>query len=160
MDLKETLDKDPETSLPWGFTTDDLYSEYDDIMREVDDNLRVSDAIDKAEVLGRGLSKKLIAAANELQMFDISDKLQRQHYFRHIVLDYYQQARGGVSKASVKNPNRRGYLKHREGSEKDILSDWITAMGEVWARMNGDIKILHTLKKLRDRYDIIEDLKQ
>ena len=114
----------------------------------------------KAEALGRDLSSKLIRAADNMQMFDIKNKLQRQHYFRHIVLDYYQQAKGGVSKANVRNPERRGYLKHREGSEKDILSDWITAMGEVWARMNGDIKILETLKKLRDQYDIIEDLKQ
>ena len=160
MDLVETRELDPDASLPWGFNDDNLYIDYQQAMREVDNNMRVSDAIDKAEALGRDLSDRLIRAADDLQMFDIKNKLQRKHYFRHVVLDYYQQATGGVSKASVKNAERRGYLKHREGSEKDILSDWITAMGEVWTRMNGDIKILHTLKQLRKEYDIIEDLKE
>ena len=160
MDLKETREIEPEAELPWGMDDNSLYADYSRIMMEVDNNPRVSDAIDKAEQLGQELTDELIQAAEDVQMFDIKQKLQRKHYFRHIVVDYYQQASGSTSKANVKNINRRGYMKHREGSDKDILSDWITAMGEVWARMNGDIKVLHTLKKLRDEYDIIEDLKQ
>ncbi len=160
MDLKETFKNDPDAALPYGYNPATLEYDLNNIMHEVNNNPVVQDAIDKAEILGRDISEQLIDAADDLQMFDIRNKLQRKHYFRHIVLEYYSQAKGGVHRATMKNPLRRGYLKHREGSEKDISSDWIMAMGEVWTRMNGDIKILRTLKQLRDSYDIIEELKQ
>ena len=159
LDLHETLELDDNASLPWGFSTDSLETEYKKIMKEVDRNHAVSDAIEKAEILGRELSDDLANAAEALHLYNVRDKLKREHYFRHVVLDYFNHANGG-SRATLRNPTRRGYLKHRKGSEKDISSDWITAMGEVWARMNGDIKILHTLARLRKEYDIVEDLKQ
>lgn len=160
LDLKETIELDPEALLPWGYTPESLYYDYKLIMQDVDNNPRVADAIEKAEILNADIDRELIEAADLLQMFDIRDKLKRKHYFRHVVLEYYHQAGGAQPRPTMKNPQRRGYLKHREGSSKDISSDWIMAMGEVWTRMNDDIKIIKTLTKLRKEYDIIEDLKQ
>ena len=158
-DLHETINIDENAALPWGFSPESLNDAYSKIMKEVDRNPAVSDAIEKAEILGRELSDDLADAADELHLYSVRDKLKREHYFRHVVLEYFGQANGGAG-ATLRNPTRRGYLKHRKGSDKDISSDWITAMGEVWARMNSDIKILHTLQNLRSEYDIAEDLKQ
>lgn len=158
-DLMETIQINPEAALPWGLDDVSLPAEHQRIMRFVELNHKVKQGIYKAEALGREITHELIEAADALHLYDIRNKLQRQHYFRHVVLDYFMQATGG-SGATLKNPNRRGYLKHREGSYKDISSDWITAMGEVWTRMNGDIKILHTLAEIRKHYDIADDLKQ
>ena len=162
MDLKETRELDPKAALPFGYrSTDSLLDDYDRIMEFVENNPRVKDAIEKTEILGNNIRKELIEAAEVLDMYDIRNKLKRKHYFRHIVLDYFNIARSGKKpRPTFKNPDRRGYMKHREGSDKDILSDFVTAMGEVWGRMNGDIKIMKRLANLRKHYDIIEDLKQ
>ena len=161
MDLKETRELDPEAALPFGYTNDEsLLDDYNRTMEAVEKNQRVKDAIEKTEILGNKLRQQLIEAADKLGMFDFKDKLKRKHYFRHIVLDYFNTSGGKKPRPTFKNPERRGYMKHREGSDKDILSDFITAMGEVWGRMNGDIKIMNRLYNIRKHYDIIEDLKQ
>ena len=162
MDLKETRELDPDAALPFGFTTtESLLEDYDRIMGFVEKNQRVKDAIEKTEILGDRLRQNLIEAAEALGLYDVKNKLKRKHYFRHIVLDYFNIARSGKKpRPTFKNPERRGYMKHREGSDRDILSDFITAMGEVWGRMNGDIKIMKRLANIRKHYDIIEDLKQ
>ncbi len=160
LDLKETIELDSKAALPWDYSPDSLNADYENIMKYVNQNPKVADAIEKAELLNKEITAALIKAADKLQLFDLRDRLKRQHYFRHIVLEYYHQSGGATPRPTMKNPQRRGYLKHREGSEKDIASDWILAMAEVWLRMNNDIKIIDTLVKIRKKYDIIEDLKQ
>ena len=165
-DLYETRNADPKASMPWELNPDiftmrdPVREEYPRIMEHVRKNFRVQEAMQKADILSDDLRDKLIQAAEMLGMFDIRDRLKRKHYFRHLVLEYYNMQREGKPHPTFKNPDRRGYLKHREGSSKDISSNWLLAMGEVFTRMNDDIKILHTLLKLRKKYDIIEKLKQ
>ena len=168
-DLYETRNSDPTASMPWGLNPtpyeissgkDPVREEFARIMEHVRKNKRVQEAMKKADILMEDLRDKLIEAAERLSMFDVRDRLRRKHYFRHLVLEYYNAQREGKPHPTFKNPQRRGYMKHREGSSKDISSNWILAMGEVFTRMNDDIKILDTLFKLRKKYDIIEDLKQ
>ena len=167
-DLYETRKGDINASMPWGLNpslydfdaNDPLDDEYKRIMGFVRKNSRVQDAMRKADTLMEDLRNKLIQAAENIGMFDLRDRLKRKHYFRHLVLEYYNMQRAGNPHPTFKNPERRGYTKHREGSSKDISSNWILAMGEVMIRMTDDIKILQTLGKLRKRYDIIEKLKQ
>ena len=165
-DLYETREADPEAKMPWKLNPksdsdkDPVVEEFNNIMRHVEKNERVQRAMRKAEILISDLRDKLIEAAEKIGMYDLRDKLKRKHYFRHLVLEYYNIERGGQSRPTFKNTERRGYMQHREGSEKNISSNWILAMGEVFTRMIDDIKILDTLAKLRKEYDKIEKLKQ
>lgn len=166
MDLNESRELDAQAKMPWGLNPepnvyrDPVREEYAAIMSHVKKNKRVQDAMNKAEILIDDMRNKLIEAADRLGMYDLRDKLKRKHYFRHLVMEYYSMERNGLPRPTFKNPERRGYMKHREGSDKDISSNWILAMGEVFTRMTDDIKILDTLHKLRTKYDIIEKLKQ
>lgn len=165
-DLNETHSNDPNADMPWDlnppafFMRDPVRENYAAIMQHVRKNPRVQKAMDRADVLMEDLRNKLIDAADRLGMFDVRDRLKRKFYFRHLVLEYYNMQRSGKPHPTFKNPTARGYMKHREGSDKDISSNWILAMGEVFTRMFDDIKILDTLFKLRQEYDIIEDLRQ
>lgn len=168
-DLHETRGKDINARMPWGLNPKTLYDfdardpldeNYDNVMAQVRKNPRVQEAMRIADTLMDDIRKKLVEAADRLGLFDVRDRLKRPHYFRHLVLEYYNMQRSGKPHPTFKNPDRRGYMKHREGSDKDISSNWILAMGEVFTRMFDDIKILDTLFKLRKEYDRIEEIKQ
>lgn len=168
-DLEETRSKDPNADMPWDLNistlydfdaTDPVHDNYATIMYHVSKNPRVQEAMRKADTLMEDMRQKLIEHAERLGLFDVRDRLSRKHYFRHLVLQYYNMQRSGKPHPTFKNPTARGYMKHREGSEKDISSNWILAMGEVFSRMMDDVKILGTLYKLRNEYDIIEDLRK
>ena len=168
-DLHETRNLDINARMPWALNPETLYDfdandpldeEYSRIMAFVRKNSNVQNAMRKANTLMEDLRNKLIQAAENIGMFDLRDRLKRKHYFRHLVLEYYNMQKSGQPHPIFKNPDRRGYTQHREGSDKDISSNWILAMGEVMIRMTDDIKILQTLGKLRKRYDKIEELKQ
>ena len=166
-DLNETHSNDPSVRMPWDLNPpefsmrDPVRENFTNIMEHVRKNPRVQEAMRKADILMEDLRQKLIESAEKLGMFDIRDRLSRKYYFRHLVLQYYNMQRSGNPHPTFKNPtNSRGYMKHREGTDKDISSNWILAMGEVFTRMMDDIKILGTLYKMREEYDIIEDLRK
>ena len=165
-DLYETRQSDPDARMPWKLNQkpdsdkDPVVEEYNNIMKHVEKNEKVQRAMKISEVFMEDQRKKLIEAADEIGMYDLRNRLKRKHYFRHLVLEYYNMERGGRSRPTFRNTDRRGYMQHREGSDKNISSNWILAMGEVFTRMIDDIKILNTLAKLRKKYDIIEKLKQ
>lgn len=168
-DLHETRNLDINARMPWALNPETLYDfdandpldeEYSRIMAFVRNNSRVQGAMAKADILMSDLRQRLISEADRLGMHDLRDKLKRKHYFRHLVLEYYNMQRSGQPHPTFKNPDRRGYTQHREGSDKNISSNWILAMGEVMLRMTDDIKILGMLSKLRKRYDIIDELKK
>ena len=159
MDLVETHRLDPEVQLPYEYNSETLAHDYNNIMKEVRKNARVQSAIEKAEAVGEQIRKKLLDAAEELGMYDMAERLSREHYFRHVVIEHKNFSGSGQPRQIFKNPERRGYMKHREGSTKNIISDWITAMGEVYVNMTNDTKILNTLIGFKQEYDIIDSLK-
>ena len=160
-DLVETYGMDEGTPLPFGYTPDELAKDYKNVQSWLGENEKVKSAIEKAEAFGEQIRKDIIKQADSLGLYDLRDKLKRKHYFRHLVLEYYMNTGGErVPRPTVKNPTSRGYTRQRKGSTKDISSNWVMAMGEVYVRMLDDTKIMATLSKLRDEYDVIETLKQ
>ncbi|MBR1419295.1 MAG: strawberry notch family protein, partial [Synergistaceae bacterium] len=157
-DYQETKQLNPEAQLPEGYTIESVDKELDRMNEKVQKNKLVSRAIARAEEIEREIVRELIEAAKELD-WDIEDKFKRQHYFRHTVIEYIDAAKSGASQG-LKAPDNRGYMRQRKGSDKAIITDYIRAMGEVWSRMQGDIKITKVLAKIRDKFDIADELKR
>ena len=157
-DLSEQYGRDPETLFPFEYTPETLDEDFKAYTEEVSKNSRVQNAIDKADSIAEEMREAMLKKAERLGLYDLRNKLSRKYYFRHLVLEYAQYTTG-LPRPLFKNPDRRGYLKRRHGSKKNISSNWITAMSEVYVRMNNDTKIMATLGKMRDEYDVIDDLK-
>ena len=169
MDLNETHNRDIDARMPYSLNPsadpsdamrDPVREEFAGIMAHVRKNKRVQEAIEKAETIGEELRNELLNAADELGMYELRDKLKRKHYFRHLVLEYYNMHKSTTPRPTFRNPAHGGYTKAREGSDKDISSNWLLSMGEVYTRMINDIQILGALYKLRKKYDIINGLKE
>lgn len=159
-DLAETIRLDEKAELPQGWTDESFLSDYENIKREVQKNKEVREAINKAEAYGEKLREDIIRESENLGFYTLRNKLRRKHYFRHLVMEYYEMANGGIKRPIVENIMNRGHYRKRKGSTMDINTDWIIAMGEVYTRMADDIKIMKALSKLREEYDVIDITKE
>lgn len=81
-------------------------------------------------------------------------KLDREsafkNYIHHDVLDYFAESGLGVG-GKLRSP-KRGYLKQRFGSEKDILTDYLAVQYRSLSRLFRDNAIDDGLTRLAERY--------
>ena len=160
-DFKETIGRDENALLPYGYTPETLETDYQKFKNELRKNKKVQHAVNKAEAYGKQILRDLFEEADKLGFYDLRDKLNREHYFRHLVLTYYTLKNGGeITSSTIKRVLKGGVYRRREGSELDISSNWVQAMGEAYVRIIDDTKVLRMLAKIRDEYDIIEVCKE
>lgn len=127
--------------LPFGFTREVLDAEKARIDQAAMSNPRVLAAVTKRTEIWEGLKKEYVDALAKAG-FDVSERLNRKDYYRHMVLEY----------ADAKQ--KRGYLKQRLGSTKDINTNYLEAEYEVMTQMLHDVEVAKSLKKLNELYNI------
>ena len=149
----------PDSALPYGLTDDQLFREHKRVTDEADKSEKVQNAIAWEEKVVSEINENMITEAESLGWHSLSEKFNNPHYFRHVVLDFANAAAGG-RKVGLQVQERRGYLKKRKGSERDISAHYIQAMGEVRALQLQDIETMKTLREIKGEYDVSENLKR
>ncbi len=87
--------------------------------------------------------------------YNVEDRLKRQFYFRHQVLDYLKAANkqyGTSDTGKLAVPTKASHLRKRKGSTQDINRNYIQAEFEVMAQMLYDTKVAEAVHHLMDKY--------
>jgi len=147
--------------LPFGFeSVDELEEALNKIDEFVDNNEVVSEAVERRDRLWEETKAEYLDAMDAIG-FDASEKLSREKYYHHQVLEFADVDRLSmiVTGSKLKSPTYRGFLKKRVGSSKNYNTEYMQAEVKVMAQMLHDIEIARTIKKIDDNYNVIEDLR-
>lgn len=139
--------------LPFGFTAETLVKEIKAIDATVKANPEIARAIGKRKQVWDALKEDYSAAMKDIG-FDVSDKINREDYFRHQVLEYANIRAITGTGQKLKTPTNRGFLKGREGSAKDINANYLQAEFEVMAQMLYDTELAKIIKVVDKNYSI------
>ncbi|GAB7387342.1 hypothetical protein BSNK01_11780 [Bacillaceae bacterium] len=146
-------------SLPFGFTEESLAKEHERIMNFVNQDQKVLRALQKRQEVWDGIKQEYIKAMNDVG-FDVAKRLQNENYYRHIVLAYVNEKRKPGTGRKLRTPTGSSYIKKREGSELDILTDYLAAETEVMSHMMYDTEVAKVIKLVDDHYNIARDLEK
>ncbi len=152
-DLAETIKLNPESKLPFGLDAVSLKVEKKAVDLHLSQNGPTRKAISQRQTAWKDLKSDYIKAMDDIG-FNVADKLNKESYFRHQVLEYVNAKGLAGSGKKLRSPTSRGYLKKRGGSELDINTDYIEAEYDVMAQMLYDIEVAKTIKNVKDNYDI------
>jgi hypothetical protein len=92
--------------------------------------------------------------------FNVEERFARKNYFRHQVLEYVNMKGLFGTGKRLKTPTNRGFLKSRQGSALDINTNYLEAEHEIMAQMIYDTEIAKTIKRIDDKYNIIDKLRK
>lgn len=123
--------------------------------KAIAENPIVAEAINKRGALWENLRKDYIQAMKDIG-HDVSSKLNRKHYFRHIIQDYEAQKRNLITAGKkLKEPTQRSWLRKRKNSEEYMYTtDYLSSEAEVLTQMFHDIEVAKIIKFMGDEYDI------
>ena len=143
--------------LPFGFTKESLAAE----KGRLDASLppHVTEAVATRKRVMNAVRDDLVKAHKDIGS-DIAERMSKEDYFRHQVLEYAQAEDLLRAGKKVKSPTSRGYLKERKGSELDINADYLQAENEVMAHMLHDTQIAKFIKFVDSKYNIQPRLSQ
>ncbi len=158
--------------LPFGLTSrEEAAAEAEWLLAEAKKNPRVTEALEARRSMWRAW-KEDYEAAGKAVGWDVGSKLTRgETYYRHQVLHWMRlkmldpkaarrtlEGTGPTQRSTLRTG--RGFLKRREGSEKDINTNVLEAEWEVLTLMRADALMMRQLAKIRRKYDILPDLKK
>lgn len=132
-------------NLPFGLTPETLSKEKALIDEAVKNNPDIAQAAEKRKQVWDAIKQDYSKAMKDIG-FDVSNRIGREDYFRHQVLEYANLRAVTGSGARLKTPTGRGFLKEREGSAKDINANYLQAEFEVMAQMMYDTELAKTIK--------------
>ncbi|EGO63488.1 putative methyltransferase type 11 [Acetonema longum DSM 6540] len=159
--LKVLLDdlQHEEGSLPFGLTKETLPVEQERLDEHIAANYpNVTKAVEQRKEVWSDIKDRYIAVMKKIG-FNVENKFAREDYYRHQVLAYMDQKRIAGIGQKLKAPTNRGWLRRREGSEKDINLNYMEAEFEVMRDMLYDMEVAKTIKLVDDQYNIIDRLK-
>ncbi len=155
-DLAQTAAKGEE--LPFGWTAEQVAAEKARVNAIAESIPGIDEAFTRRQAAWDAIKADYIKAMDEVG-FNVSERLTREDYFHHQVLDYMNfKGIGGASKP-LKVPTKRGFLKAREGSAKAISTNYLQAEWEVMAQMLHDTEIARVLKQFKSEYDVAGEIK-
>lgn len=155
----DDLAQDKSGRLPYGFTPETLAAEKAKIDAAVQSNPKIAQAAQTRTQTWEAIKSDYVQSMKDIG-FDVSDRLGREDYFRHQVLEYANARALTGTGQKLKTPTNRGFLKEREGSAKDINADYLQAEFEVMGQMMYDTELARTIKSVWDNYDISPQLRQ
>jgi hypothetical protein len=145
-------------SLPNKWTPEAVTSELKRLDELMPDSVR--NAIVKRNQHWKEVKDKYIKAMEDVGV-NMEDRLTREDYFRHQVLDYMdmKNAVSGVGK-KMQVPSNRGFTQGRSGEYVgDINTDYIQAEYEVMAQMLHDTEVANTIKFIDNNKNIVDKVK-
>lgn len=149
-----------KNALPWGFDSETLLEEKAIIDESVDADEIVQQAIETRRDVWAEIKKNYFKAMGDIN-FDVTDRLQREDYFRHQVIEFANQRVDSSGKRQLRTPTSRGFLKGRGGEYAgDINSDYLQAESEVMIQMLYDIERAKAIKLVKDQYNLKDKTKQ
>jgi hypothetical protein len=158
-DLKETADSAME--VPFYTDTEMLARDHEAVTEHVAGDPKVQAALADRRRAWEEIKHGYIGAMEAIG-FKVSDRLKRDAYFRHQVLVYANAQekllRGSGQK--LRTPTGRGFLKHRQGAQLPINTDYLQAEHEVMAQMLFDTEVAKSIKQVHDLYDVSQQLKR
>lgn len=158
-DFAAMIEDESEIDLPFfGRDHDKFRAEYQRLNAAVEGNQKIAAALDRRARAWTDLKAEYIDWMAKIG-FNVEKRLTRKNYFRHQVLEFAQvRATWGTGK-KLKTPSSRGFLKERQGSERDINSQYIEAEHEVMAQMSYDIEVAKTIHGVDVHYNLQDTLK-
>ena len=158
-DLAATVRSTPKDEaipqLPYGLKPETLNIELAKVNRALEQNQNVQNKVNLRKQNFKELKDEYIQLMDDIG-FNVENKLQRDDYFRHMVLEH--AGSGVISGAGkkLKAPTRSKFLSKRRGSEKDINSDYIEAEFDVVSQMLYDMQVAKTIKVVDENYNIYD----
>lgn len=149
-----------KNALPWGFDSETLLEEKAIIDESVDADETVQLALETRRDVWAEIKANYFKAMGDIN-FDVTDRLQREDYFRHQVIEFANQRVDSSGKSSLRTPTSRGFLKGRGGEYAgDINSDYLQAESEVMIQMLYDTERAKSIKLVKDQYNIKDQTKK
>ncbi|ACV64417.1 hypothetical protein Dtox_3709 [Desulfofarcimen acetoxidans DSM 771] len=156
----EVQEVGPEQELWFGLTLDEMKAEMVRINEELEYYPEVKRAVKFRHDLWSAFKNEYIKAMKDIG-FNVEKKLQKQDYYRHLVIKYAEEKyKDNPDKKKITMPTKAGYLKQRGNVNLDINTEFIEAEYEVMSRMMYDIKRAKLFKLIDDKYNIVKDLKR
>lgn len=144
--------------LPFGFKEESLNKEWGRIQEAAGKDGEVQRALADRKRVWQAINDDYIKSMESVG-FHVEDKLKKEDYYRHQVLEYAKTKSLYGTGQKLKTPTGRGFLRKRGGSELDINTDYLQAEYEVMAQMLYDIEVAKTIKAVDDNYNVIDKLK-
>lgn len=145
-------------NLPYGFDQASVAAEKSRFDALAANDPKVTSSLAKRKAAWDKIKQDYTGAMNDIG-FDVSDRLSNDNYYRHQVLEYANLNGIFGSGKKLKTPTSRGFLKKRQGSQKDINSNYLEAEYQVMGQMLHDIEVAKAIKKLGDEYDIAKKVR-
>lgn len=149
-------------ALPFGLTPEAVERERDKIDDLLRQNPDIAEAVARRQAAWRDVKGRYQVAMRSIGLDKLADRLSKEDYFRHQVLEYANERRkqpAGAGK-ELKSPTGRGFSRQRHGSEKDINANYLQADYEVMAQMEHDIAVAKTIRLVDKEHNIIRNLKR
>lgn len=140
--------------LAFGFTEESLKHEYDRAMGYLAGEPLVKESLNLRKKLWDSIKNDYTKVFDSIGV-DVSGKFEKENYFRHKVIEFAKTYRDNkiTGKKELKTPKGQGYMKHRYGSEKDFVTDYLLAESEVMSNMLFDMEVATTVKLVDDNYN-------
>ena len=157
-DLKQ--EADAGRKLPFGYTPETLEKDLQRLNGELDKHSDVAMAVDARKRVWDAIKAEYIKTMQDIG-FDAGSKLTKEDYYRHQVLEFANLKRVvmGTGK-KLSTPTKSVFLRHREGSELDINTDYLQAESQVMADMLYNTEVAKTIKSVDKHYNIANKLKE
>lgn len=162
-DLAETAkiqrERGEDVRLPKGYSEEDVHRLHDELMSSLTDTERahINEALDKRTAVWKQLTSDYIKY-NRMCGFDVSDRISRQAYYRHQVIDFMVDPQGHEKQygkaAGMHLNDGRSFLKRRKGSERDINTDFASVEFLSLQQMHFDTEVAKALAKIKTKYDM------
>lgn len=162
-DLAETAkiqrERGENIRLPKGYSEEDVHRLHDELMSSLTDTERthINEALDKRAAVWKELTSDYIKY-NRMCGFDVSDRISRQAYYRHQVIDFMVDPQGHEKRygkaAGMHLNDGRSFLKRRKGSERDINTDFASVEFLSLQQMHFDTEVAKALAKIKTKYDM------
>lgn len=162
-DLAETAkiqrERGEEVRLPKKYSEEDVHRLHDELMSSLTDTERthINEALDKRAAVWKQLTSDYIKY-NRMCGFDVSNRISRQAYYRHQVIDFMvdpQEHEKRYGKAAGMHLNDgRSFLKRRKGSERDINTDFASVEFLSLQQMHFDTEVAKALSEIKKKYDM------
>jgi hypothetical protein len=135
--------------LAFGFTPDTVKLEFKRINNEISKHTEIGESIALRNKLWSAIKSEYIKTMKDIG-FDVAHKFKKENYYRHLIIDNMRTDRVIPGTIRLRTPTRSSYLKRREGSLKDYVSDYVKAEAEVMSNMLYDIEKAKLIKYVKN----------
>ncbi|HOP39920.1 MAG TPA: hypothetical protein PLI53_02645, partial [Geobacteraceae bacterium] len=145
---------------PFGISEENIETLQAEINRAFEAAPKVKEAVERYYATTKELNERFAEASKALGVHGTENRFKRDKYFHHMVMRHAGKAKGGAKGAELKTEIFRSFFKKRYGGLGDINTNVVQATFKVWAQMEADIRRMELYRELKDRYDLMPELRK